>query len=173
MAIAGFQGIDHIVISTANIEETMEFYASVLGWEPEWDASVGGPDDPDFPLVVGIEGAHGRAAGGRIVGHINNTRVEFTSMSFYPTQPRGEGLGLSIFTCAVTDAMKAYEDCLARGIKVIRGGKPELTKGCRIFFIEGPDSQVIEFVEFTADAEPTAWATYSDATERDDSEHVS
>src|SRR4051794_36752060 len=103
MPINGLRGVDHLVIATTDIAATVAWYEDVLGFETEWDEVVEGPE---FEALVGAPGARTHAVG----GHINGLRVEFNYASWNPTTPRSAGLGVSIFTCAVDDADKAYED---------------------------------------------------------------
>ena len=152
MPVAGLRSIDHLVIATTDIPGTLAWYRDVLGFEQEWEEVVEGPE---FEALVGAPGARTHAVGGVICG----IRVEFNHASWNPTTPRSHGTGLSIFTCAVDDADKAYEDCKQRGLTFAMGGAVHEAAGCKIFFIEAPDSQVIEFVEFTS-ASDSPWNTY-------------
>ena len=152
MPIAGLRGVDHLVIATTDIASTVAWYEDVLGFVKEWDEVVEGPE---FEALVGAPGARTHAVG----GHINGLRVEFNHASWNPTTPRSPGLGISIFTCAVDDAAKAYEDAKSRGLELAMGGAVHEAAGCKIFFVFGPDRQVIEMVEFTA-ASDSPWNTY-------------
>lgn len=152
MPINGLRSIDHLVIATTDISGTIIWYRDVLGFEQEWEEIVEGEE---FEALVGIVGARTHAVGGSVCG----TRVEFNHASWNPTTPRSGGTGLSIFSCAVDDAERSFEDCTARGLTFAMGGAVHDAAGCKIFFIEAPDQQVIEFVEYTA-ATDTPWATY-------------
>lgn len=152
MPVAGLRSIDHLVIATTDIPGTVAWYTDVLGFEQEWEEVVEGAE---FEALVGAPGARTHAVGGVICG----TRVEFNHASWNPTTPRSSGTGLSIFSCAVDDADKAYEDCKARGLTFAMGGAVHDAAGCRIFFIEAPDQQVVELVEFTAGSD-SPWNTY-------------
>ena len=152
MAIAGLRSIDHIVLATTDIEACIAWYTDVLGFEKEWEEVVEGEE---FAALVGAPGARTHAVG----GHIQGTRVEFNHASWNPTTPRSSGTGLSIFSCAVDDAEKAFEECKARGLTFAMGGAVHDAAGCKIFFIEGPDQQVVELVEFT-EASDSPWNSY-------------
>lgn len=152
MPVAGLRSIDHLVIATTDITGTVAWYTEVLGFEQEWEEVV---DGPEFEALVGAAGARTHAVGGVACG----TRVGFNHASWNPTEPRSNGTGLSIFSCAVDDAEKAFEDCRARGLTFAMGGAVHDAAGCKIFFVEAPDRQVIEFVEFTHDSD-SPWNTY-------------
>ena len=152
MAIAGLRSIDHIVLATTDIEQCVAWYTDVLGFEKEWEEVVEGAE---FEALVGAPGARTHAVGGVVCG----TRVEFNHASWNPTTPRSSGTGLSIFSCAVDDAEKAFEECKARGLTFAMGGAVHDAAGCKIFFIEGPDQQVVELVEFT-EASDSPWNSY-------------
>jgi len=152
MPVCGLRSIDHLVIATSDIVGTVAWYTDVLGFEQEWVEIV---DGPEFEALVGAPGARTHAVGGAICG----TRVEFNHASWNPTTPRSSGTGLSIFSCAVDDADKAYAECKARGLTFAMGGEVHDAAGCRIFFLEAPDHQVVEIVEFTA-ASDSPWNTY-------------
>ncbi len=100
--------------------------------------------------------APGRTALG---GTSKGTRIEFNHTSWNSTAPRSAGTGLSIFSLAVDDADTAYEEAKARGLTFAYGDAVNVAEGCKIFFIVGPDEQVIEFVEFT-EASTSPWNTY-------------
>lgn len=140
MALAGFKNIDHLVIGASDIDATIAFYTDMFGWVKEFDEYM---DGPDFEAVVRVPGAHGRTCG----GHIAGLRVEFVHMSWRANTPRPDGAGLRIFTIEVEDAQKAWEDCVSRGVPT--QGPPNEVAGCRIFFMTGPDEQLIEVVEYT------------------------
>ena len=152
MAIAGLRSVDHLVVATTDIAASVAWYADVLGFEQEWEEIVEGPE---FEALVGVPGARTHAVG----GHVHGTRIEFNHASWNPTDPKTPGTGLSIFSCAVDDADKAFEDARRRGLKLAMGGAVHDAAGCRIFFVEGPVRQVIEFVEFTS-ASDSPWNTY-------------
>lgn len=152
MPVAGLRSIDHLVIATADIPGTIAWYRDVLGFEQEWEEVVEGEE---FEALVGAPGARTHAVGGTICG----TRVEFNHASWNPTTPRSAGVGLSIFSCAVDDADKAFEECRARGLTFAMGGAVHDAAGCKIFFLEAPDGQVVELVEFT-EASDSPWNTY-------------
>ena len=152
MPIAGLRAVDHLVIATTDIPDTVAWYMDVLGFEQEWEEVVEGEE---FAALVGAPGARTHAVGGTVCG----TRVEFNHASWNPTSPRSQGTGLSIFSCAVDNAEKAFADCKARGLSFAMGGAVHEAAGCKIFFVEAPDKQVIELVEFTA-ASDSAWNTY-------------
>ena len=152
MTIAGLRAIDHLVIATTDIPGTVSWYRDVLGFEQEWEEVVEGPE---FEALVGAPAARTHAVGGVVCG----TRVEFNHASWNSAEPRSQGTGLSIFSCAVDDAHQAFEDCKAKGLTFAMGGAVHDAAGCQIFFVEAPDKQVIEFVEFTRDAD-TPWNTY-------------
>jgi hypothetical protein len=92
-------------------------------------------------------------------GDVCGTRVEFNHASWNTATPRSGGTGLSIFSCAVDDAERAFADCQSRGLTLAMGGAVHDAAGCRIFFVEAPDQQVVEFVEFTATSD-SPWNTY-------------
>lgn len=150
--VSTLRSVDHLVIATTDIPGTVAWYRDVLGFEQEWEEIV---DDEEFAQLVGFPGARTHAVGGVICG----LRVEFNHANWNPTTPRSQGTGLSIFSCAVDDADKAYEDCKQRGLKFAMGGAVNVAAGCKIFFIEAPDEQVIEMVEFTAGSD-SPWNTY-------------
>ena len=152
MAIAGLRAVDHLVIATTDIEGSIAWYTDVLGFEKEWEEIVEGPE---FEALIGAPGARTHCVG----GHVQGTRIEFNHASWNPTTPKTAGTGLSIFTCAVDDADKAFEDAKQRGLPLAMGGAVHEAAGCKIFFVEGPDQQVVEFVEFTSASDST-WATY-------------
>jgi catechol 2,3-dioxygenase-like lactoylglutathione lyase family enzyme len=153
MTIVGLRSIDHLVIATTDIAGAVAWYRDVLGFEQEWEEIVEGAE---FEALVGAPGARTHAVGGTVCG----LRVEFNHASWNPAEPRSQGTGLSIFSCAVDDADKAYEDCKAKGLTFAMGGAVHDAAGCKIFFVEAPDKQVIEFVEFTA-ASDSPWNTYA------------
>jgi len=152
MALNGLRSIDHLVIATPDVEGSVRWYTDVLGFVKEWEEVV---DDADFEALIGIPGARTHCVG----GHVQGTRIEFNNTSWSPATPRSEGAGLSIFTCAVDDADKAFADAKERGLTFAMGGEVNLAAGCKIFFLEAPDGVRIEFVEYT-DASDTPWNTY-------------
>ena len=152
MAISGLRSVDHLVIATTDVEGSVAWYSDVLGFETEWEEVVEGPE---FEALIGLPGARTHCVG----GHVQGTRIEFNHTSWNPTTPRSGGTGLSIFTCAVDDADEAYADCKARGLTFAMGGEVHDAAGCKIFFLQAPDNQVIELVEFT-DASDSPWNTY-------------
>ena len=152
MALCGLRSIDHLVVATTDVEGSVAWYTDVLGFVKDWEEIL---DDPGFEALIGIPGARTHCVG----GHVNGTRIEFNHTSWNPTTPRGGGTGLSIFTSAVEDADQAYAEAKARGLTFAYGGEVQVAAGCKIFFVEAPDKQTIEFVEYTDDSE-SPWNTY-------------
>lgn len=139
MPLSGLHGLSHIFLNVSDIDRSKRFYRDVFGWQELFDDEMGGPE---FEAVVGQPGAAGRTTGGRI----GDLRLEMTDMNWQSKAPWTETVGLAGFTFEVADAVKAWEDCTRMGVPT--SGRPHEVWGCSIFFLEDPDGQRIEIVQY-------------------------
>jgi catechol 2,3-dioxygenase-like lactoylglutathione lyase family enzyme len=138
MAIAALRGLSHVGLNVADMGRALDFYGRAFGFEPLFDLTFGGPD---FESMVGIPGAAGRVAGGRI----GDLRLELVSMSFM--QPGGPaGFGLAKLSFEVANADDAFEQLGALGIATPL--PPHEVEGTRAFSVQDPDGTTIDIIEY-------------------------
>lgn len=141
------EGLSHVFMHVSDIDRTVRFYTEVFGFEQLFDETLEGPE---FEAVVGVPGAVCRSVGGRV----GDLRLEFVDASWLAKTPVSEGLGLAGMSFQVSDALEAQRRCESLGVKT--SGPPHETFGSRIFFLEDPDGQRLEMVEYPAGS--IAWA---------------
>lgn len=133
------RNLSHVSIEVTDLERSKAFYRDVFGWEQEFETEVDGAALGD---LVGSGGKGGRAAGGRIA----NLRLELMDMSFNPKTPVSMGLGLRVLSLEVADIQEAFARAQEMGLRTMSA--PVELHGTRMFFLQDPDGQGIEVVEY-------------------------
>ena len=126
----------HVIIHPADIDASIEFYTSLLGFELLSDNELSGPG---LDAIVGREGVRGRIA----VGLVGGQKVEFVQFAGTTLRDQEDNQrGLQGFTVRVADLDVAMAACAAHGVPIASG--PSEIKGFRQFMIVDPDGVRIE-----------------------------
>jgi len=140
MSVASrIKDVSHVSIAVSDMDRSIAFYRDVLGWQQLFDEHMEGES---FDAITGVQGAAGRACGGRI----GSLRVELMCFNYIPATPPGPGLGLRVLSLEVDEAGAAHAELVARGVPV--AGPPVEVHGTRMFFVLDPDGQGIEMCEY-------------------------
>jgi catechol 2,3-dioxygenase-like lactoylglutathione lyase family enzyme len=132
------QRITHVTIAVSDMERSLAFYRKVLGWRQIDDTQV------DLTALAAVVGPNATCRA--LVGRVANLGVELISGSFIPNVRRTQGLGVSVLAVQVPDAQAAYERLLAGGITPLN--RPGVVHAVKMFQVEDPDGQRIEFCEY-------------------------
>jgi catechol 2,3-dioxygenase-like lactoylglutathione lyase family enzyme len=120
------------------MERSLTFYRKVLGWKQIDDTQV------DLTALAAVVGPNATCRA--LVGRVANLGVELISGSFIPNVRRTSGLGVSVLAVEVPDAQAAYDRLVGIGITPLN--QPGVVHAVKMFQIEDPDGQRIEFCEY-------------------------
>lgn len=132
--------VTHVTIAVSDIPRSVAFYRKVLGWKQIDDTEV------DLTALAPVVGPNATCRA--LVGRVANLGIELIAGSFIPKTRPARGLGISILAVEVDDAQAAYDRLLAAGIKPLN--QPGLVHGVKLFQIEDPDGQRVEFCEYVS-----------------------
>lgn len=135
---------DHIVIHVSDVERSMQFYQTHLGFEVIEDIEFGGEGLAKI-MSGNAGGARINHARGRVVfGKIGGQYVELIRLEadgdFQPHEP-----GISAFSLQVSDIDQAHAAAVANGLNPQT--EPVEIEGSRQFFITDPDGIHIELLQ--------------------------
>jgi len=130
--------VTHVTIAVSDMERSVAFYRKVLGWKQIDDTQV------DLTALAPVVGPNATCRA--LVGRVANFGVELNCGSFIPNVRPTRGLGISIVAVEVPDAQAAYERLVAMGLTPLN--QPGLVHGVKMFQIEDPDGQRVEFCEY-------------------------
>ena len=139
------EGLHHTAVCVSDFQAAKRFYTEFLGFEVE--AEMLGRSEEALGKVVGLPGA--------LVDWAMLRRPEQRLELFTyhrPERRRGPGrqcdLGYTHIAMQVTSVDKAYELAIAQGYKTI--SEPQELRGGRtkVFYLLGPDTIIVEFIEF-------------------------
>jgi catechol 2,3-dioxygenase-like lactoylglutathione lyase family enzyme len=133
--------VTHVTIAVSDMERSVAFYRKVLGWKQIDDTQV------DLTALAAVVGPNATCRA--LVGRVANLGVELISGSFIPNVRRPHGLGVSVVAVEVPDAQAAYDRLVAIGITPLN--QPGMVHGVKMFQIEDPDGQRVEFCEYVPD----------------------
>jgi catechol 2,3-dioxygenase-like lactoylglutathione lyase family enzyme len=136
--------ITHVTIAVSDMERSLAFYRKVLGWKQIDDTQV------DLTALAAVVGPNATCRA--LVGRVANLGVELISGSFIPNVRRTSSLGVSVLAVEVPDAQAAFDRLVAGGITPLN--QPGLVHGVKMFQVEDPDGQRIEFCEYVPGACP-------------------
>lgn len=120
--------IEHVNITVSDLQQSIDFYSELFGFELRWRSS---PDDPDQP------GAH--------VGDESSYIAMFEAPATGKADADYERVGLNHFGLVVSD-LGRYRDRL-RSIGIIPHLERDYHPGRRLYFYD-PDGIEVELVEY-------------------------
>ena len=136
------RGLEHVGLSVADLDRSLEFYCDVLGFEVERIIEP----SADLPLgeVVGLPGCRARIA------HLRSAKGMLELFEYQ--DPRGRPVpadrtqadnGFIHIGFTSEDARTEYQELKEKGVRFI--GEPvEFRPGVWIFYFYGPDGEVCE-----------------------------
>jgi catechol 2,3-dioxygenase-like lactoylglutathione lyase family enzyme len=136
------RGLEHVGLSVANLDRSVEFYRDVLGFKVERILEPA----PELPLgdVVGMPGCRARIA------HLQSAKGMLELFEYQ--EPRGKKIpkdhkqadnGFIHIGFTSSDARAEYRELQQKGVRFL--GKPvEFRPGVWIFYFFGPDGEVCE-----------------------------
>jgi catechol 2,3-dioxygenase-like lactoylglutathione lyase family enzyme len=136
------RGLEHVGLSVANLDRSVEFYRDVLGFKVERILEPA----PELPLgdVVGMSGCRARIA------HLQSAKGMLELFEYQ--EPRGKKIpkdhkqadnGFIHIGFTSSDARAEYRELQQKGVRFL--GKPvEFRPGVWIFYFFGPDGEVCE-----------------------------
>ena len=130
--------ITHVTIAVSDMERSLAFYRTVLGWKQIDDTQV------DLTALAPVVGPNATCRA--LVGRVANLGVELIAGSFIRNVRPTRGLGITVLAVEVPDAQAAYDRLVAIGITPLN--RPGLVHGVKMFQIEDPDGQRLEFCEY-------------------------
>lgn len=130
--------ITHVTIAVSNMERSVAFYRRVLDWKQIDDTQV------DLTALAAVVGPNATCRA--LVGRVANLGVELIAGSFIPNVRPAAGLGISVLAVEVADAQATYDRLVAMGITPLN--QPGVVHGVKMFQVEDPDGQRIEFCEY-------------------------
>ncbi len=130
--------ITHVTIAVSDIERSVAFYRKGLGWKQIDDTQV------DLAALAAVVGPNATCRA--LVGRVANLGVELIAGSFIRNIRPAGGLGVSVLAVEVDDAQATYDRLVAMGITPLN--RPGLVHAVKMFQIEDPDGQRIEFCEY-------------------------
>ena len=132
----GVRHWSHVIINPVDIDASIEFYTTMLGYELLADDEISGPG---LEAITGIEGIKGRV----VVGLVGGQKVEFVRFEgATPGEPAEGARGLSGFTVRVDDLEAAMAACADHGVPIVSG--PSEIHGFQQFMIMDPDGVMVE-----------------------------
>ena len=139
------EGLHHTAVCVTDFQVAKRFYTDVLGFEIENEML--GRDEAALGRVVGLPGA--------VVDWAMLRRPEQRLELFTYRRPEGKrepgrqcDVGYTHIAMQVKSAERAYELAVAQGYKTL--SEPQALRGgrTRVFYLLGPDSVIVEFIEF-------------------------
>ncbi len=148
--------MNHVGISVANIERTIDFYREMFGMEQDCDVFPFG--GPDFSAVMGLEDAQGRMC--MITGgDVSLELFEFTKPT--PQQKRADypvaDHGYSHFGFSVENIDEVHDRLRAAGVP-IHCPVTTFPGGMKAIYARDPDGNVFELLERVTTASTAAGA---------------
>ncbi len=141
----GVRHWSHVIIHPVDVDASLEFYTTLLGYEVLSDEKISGPG---LDAIVGREGVQGRV----VVGLVGGQKVEFVYLGDPDLgDPQNSERGLRGFTVRVDDINEAADACTAHGVAILSG--PSEIKGFWQFMIMDPDGVAIEISQPPAGVE--------------------
>jgi len=141
-------GVDHVSVTTANIDRSLGFYRDLLGVTVVDRDEL---DDPDLGIVTGLPGAKARCVeldlgDGRIL-----ELLEYVEPQGVPISQGTNDPGSGHVALAVDDIDAFYERLVEAGVTVrsapITIHDPGPWDGVRVIYTLDPDGVTIELVE--------------------------
>jgi catechol 2,3-dioxygenase-like lactoylglutathione lyase family enzyme len=149
------KGINHIGMSVANLERSMEFYGKALGMRPITRGAAFGPGyaQGKYEAILALPGATGRV---RTIGSDNGLRIELFEFS-YP-RPRAADpnrpvcdYGITHFCVEVDDIEFEYRRIIAAGGS-FHAPPAEFFGSVRAAYARDPDGNVFELMQLISRA---------------------
>jgi lactoylglutathione lyase len=137
---------DHIVVRVSDVERSLDFYRSHLGFETEVDVTIGGAGLEKILGAIAADPEKVKNIGARLViGRVGGQRVELIEYRGLEGAPISD-IGIGAFTLEVSDIDEAFSAVEEGGISY--DTEPVEIEGNRQFFIRDPDGIRIELTQF-------------------------
>lgn len=139
--------VHHTAVCVSDLRAAIDFYTRVLGFE--FEDEMTGRDEPALGTVVGLAGAVVDWAMLRRGGHGLELFV-YRSPSGARDPGRQCDVGYTHMAMQVDDVDLVYRSVVSAGYATL--SPPQSLRGgrTRVFYMEGPDRLVVEFIELGA-----------------------